>query len=109
MQALRSDADKQGNVYGRICNMVMRLTIGNGTADDTFSNIMELVAQYGSGTRKAGYWDGAIAEMLGVCETPSEREAREYAENAAKSGQIEFLMPCDPDDPRSTIERSGTG
>ena len=100
MQQLRRNHSNDADCFGYICKL-----IAVHCPADEFMRITDLVAKYGDASERTGYWDGAIAEMLGVCETPSEREAREYAEAAAASGQQEMGFR-DPDDRRTN---HGTG
>jgi len=110
MQALREEADKRHNLYGKITNEIAKLCYpGNKFDGSKFIALMDLISEYGSARSDYGYWNGAIQQMINILETPSEREAREYAEAAAAAGQIEMALPPDPDDKYSVIERSGTG
>ena len=124
LQALRSAADKKHSIYGKISNTIAALCYPSGRFDGAkFTDVMNMISEYGEQRADYAYWNGAICQMIGILETPSEREAREYAEAAAAAGQMEITLPPDPDDPRSmfetwgpaptierkTIERGGTG
>jgi len=98
------------SIYGQICDLLVKAMQSKDWDSAIYNELMDKVYTYGSERKEYGFWDGAIAAQIGFIETTLDRvEAEQYAAAAAAAGQIEMLMPCDPDDPRSTIERSGTG
>lgn len=115
-QQQRFSPDRSVQMYGEIVKMVGEaMTAGPARKWDgkLFKKLADAIYDYGLVRKERGFWEGAASAHTGLIrarlEMAEEEQASEYAEDAAKSGQIEMTLPPDPDDKYSVIERSGTG